>query len=460
MDSLVSWVCSFVTGRRQRVRYQGSLSDWLTLTCGVPQGTKLGPLVFLALVNDALPCHETSSDSFKYVDDISVAESRHVSAAPRIQADIDGLTEWTDANFMALNPTKCKVMVFCFLRNPPPPPVITIGTSQLEVVQAARILGLILQHNLKWTEHVTSIVGKVSNRLYMLRILKKHGLDTSDLILIYIGFVRPVLEYACVIWHPGLTRELSQKIERVQKRSLRVILGSEYDCYHTALDTTGLSRLDTRRDELCLRFARSLTSSEKYRNRPHSRYMILFSRERILGVTARDLARKRDRRWVTPGAAPVLHSWVKQKPERPAPKKRCSPTKKKKGACGLNKIDEPEDSSACCSDPGLDTNMAILQPDLATSPSPTALSSQTTSSPCLPDKLFTTTCTELLKLSCLLKWHCIYMCLKVTRTCTCFFTNKKNDEKQLQGSVPNLHAFWNFGYSHVCNLLIHDLVKK
>ncbi|KAI8496698.1 hypothetical protein Bbelb_253530 [Branchiostoma belcheri] len=167
---------------------------------------------------------------------------------------------------MALNPTKCKVMVFCFLRNPPPPPVITIGTSQLEVVQAARILGLILQHNLKWTEHVTSIVGKASKRLYMLRILKKHGLDTSDLILIYIGFVRPVLEYACVIWHPGLTRELSQKIERVQIRSLRVILGSEYDCYHTALDTTGLSRLDTRRDELCLRFARSLTSSEKYRN--------------------------------------------------------------------------------------------------------------------------------------------------------------------------------------------------
>ncbi|KAI8485851.1 hypothetical protein Bbelb_364030 [Branchiostoma belcheri] len=89
----------------------------------------------------------------------------------------------------------------------------------------------------------------------------KYLTDTSDLILIYIGFVRPVLEYACVIWHPGLTRELSQKIERVQKRSLRVILGSEYDCYHTALDTTGLSRLDTRRDELCLRFARSLTSS-------------------------------------------------------------------------------------------------------------------------------------------------------------------------------------------------------
>ncbi|CAH1271285.1 CACNA1B [Branchiostoma lanceolatum] len=221
--SLVPWVSSFLTERRQRVRYQGEVSDWQTLTCGVPQ-------------------------------------------APRIQDDIDGLNEWTDANFMTLNPTKCKVMVFCFLRNPPPPPVITIGPSHLEVVQAARILGVILQHNLRWTDHVTSIVGKASKRLYVLRILKKHGLDTSDLILIYIGFVRPALEYACVIWHPGLTRDLSLKIERVQKRSLRVILGPEYDCYNTALNTSGLTRLDNRRDELCLRFAQSLKNSDRYRD--------------------------------------------------------------------------------------------------------------------------------------------------------------------------------------------------
>ncbi|KAI8514090.1 hypothetical protein Bbelb_084140 [Branchiostoma belcheri] len=116
----------------------------------------------------------------------------------------------------------------------------------------------------------------------MLRILKKHGLDTSDLIFIYIGFVRPVLEYACVIWHPGLTREQSQKIKRVQKRSVRVILGSEYDCYHTALDTTGLSRLDTRRDELCLRFARSLTSSTM--NIVYIDYVIVFVMLPAIGV--------------------------------------------------------------------------------------------------------------------------------------------------------------------------------
>ncbi|KAI8493050.1 hypothetical protein Bbelb_290540 [Branchiostoma belcheri] len=191
--SIVPWVCSFLSGRRQRVRYQGAVSGWQTLTCGVPQGTKLGPLVFLALVNDALPSNETSSDTFKYVDDISVSESRLVSVTPRIQEDIDGLTRWTDTNYMSLNPEKCKVMFFCFAKNPPPPPEISIGPSHLEVVHSARILGIMLQHNIKWNEHVTTIVGKGSKRLYVLRNLKKHGLDMSDLVLIYIGFVRPVL---------------------------------------------------------------------------------------------------------------------------------------------------------------------------------------------------------------------------------------------------------------------------
>jgi len=180
------------------------------------------------------------------------------------QDDINGLFRWTETNFMSLNPSKCMVMVFCFLRNPPPPPVITVGPTQLEVVQAARILGVILQYNLKWTEHVTTIVSKGSKRLYMIRNLKKHGLDMCDLIPIYIGFVRPLLEYACVVWHPGLSRDLSAKIERVQKRALRIILGPDYVSYESALRTTGLSRLDSRRDILCLRYAQSLANSSRY----------------------------------------------------------------------------------------------------------------------------------------------------------------------------------------------------
>ena len=88
--------------------------------------------------------------------------------------------------------------------------------------------------------------------------------DISDLVLVYIGFVRPLLEYACVIWHPGLTRVLSSKVEGVQKRALRIILGREYVTYDSALNTSGLCRLDCRRDNLCLRFARTLVNSERF----------------------------------------------------------------------------------------------------------------------------------------------------------------------------------------------------
>ncbi|XP_035687426.1 uncharacterized protein LOC118423375 [Branchiostoma floridae] len=77
--SILPWVCNFLSLRQQRVTYKGTLSEWETLTCGVPQGTKLGPLVFLALINDAAPQDDTSAEAWKYVDDMSLAEARLAS---------------------------------------------------------------------------------------------------------------------------------------------------------------------------------------------------------------------------------------------------------------------------------------------------------------------------------------------------------------------------------------------
>ncbi|KAI8517678.1 hypothetical protein Bbelb_036950 [Branchiostoma belcheri] len=212
--SIIPWICSFLSNRQQRVKYQGTTSEWLTLSCGVPQGTKLGPLVFLALINDAVPDEEGSATGWKYVDDMSLAESRRSTTPSTMQRDIDSLVCWTKCNYIELNPVKCKVMVIYFMRNSPPPPQLSVGPSYLEVVQFAKVLGVILQADLKWSAHVNSIVSKANRRLYLVRVLKKHGLNDNDLVLVFCGFVRPLLEYACPVWHPGLTSLQSKPYRR------------------------------------------------------------------------------------------------------------------------------------------------------------------------------------------------------------------------------------------------------
>ena len=110
------------------------------------------------------------------------------------------------------------------------------------------------------------MVGKGNKRLYMLRTLSKYGLTTGDLVLVYIGFVRPVLEYACQVWHPGLTVAECKSIERVQKRACRIILGQNYTCYSSALTELSLTSLSQRRHDLCSSYARSLYRSPTYRD--------------------------------------------------------------------------------------------------------------------------------------------------------------------------------------------------
>ena len=103
-------------------------------------------------------------------------------------------------------------------------PLLVIDNIEIERVNSARILGVMIQNNMNWCEHVTKIVKKAGKRLYMLRLLKRANADTKRLSTVNTTVVRPVLEYACQVWHINISGYLSDDIERVQRRALRIIL--------------------------------------------------------------------------------------------------------------------------------------------------------------------------------------------------------------------------------------------
>ena len=105
------------------------------------------------------------------------------------------------------------------------------------------------------------MVSRANRRIFMLRTLKTFKIGINDILTVYSSYVRPLLEYACPVWHSALTQYQRNQIERVQKRSLRIILSYQYLSYSQALELTGLQSLEERRQYLCLEFARKVFKS-------------------------------------------------------------------------------------------------------------------------------------------------------------------------------------------------------
>ena len=100
---------------------------------------------------------------------------------------------------MKLNVTKCKETVVDFSKRRRNFPLLVIDNIEIERANSARILGIMIQNNMNWCEHVTKIVKKAGKRLYMLRLLKRANADTKTLSTVYTTVIRPVLEYACQV---------------------------------------------------------------------------------------------------------------------------------------------------------------------------------------------------------------------------------------------------------------------
>ena len=182
------------------------------------------------------------SCTWKYVDDVSLSEGLVRNSNSTIQASLDTIASWSSSNWMKLNAKKCKEMRICFLKDPIELPHLKIDDQQLELVTSHKVLGLVIQNNLKWNNHIESIFTKASKRLHILRVLRRGGVEINDLISIYSALIRSLLEYCCVVWHHALPSYLSQELERIQKRAFKIIVPTL--SYSEALHFLNLRTLD------------------------------------------------------------------------------------------------------------------------------------------------------------------------------------------------------------------------
>ena len=188
------------------------------------------------MINDLSVADKTL---WKYVDDTTHVKSVSKNGTSYMQLRVDELVRQSEADGFQLNESKCKELRISFSRSGRSLDYITTNDKQIEVVSSAKLLGAVVSDNLPWKAHVESICKKAATRLYFLKQLKRSKVPPKDMLLFYTTRIRPVLEYACPVFHHSLPQYLSNEMERLQKRALRIIQPDlSYAEAQVALDIT------------------------------------------------------------------------------------------------------------------------------------------------------------------------------------------------------------------------------
>lgn len=222
--SIVTWIGLFLQGRTQQVRWGRAMSNLSEVVSGVPQGSVLGPLLFLIYIND-LP-NSIQSRIRLYADDIVLYRPiRENSDYLILQSDLMNIKRWCNVWQMEVNVKKSKFMTFsranaqyCY--------TYVFGNSNLERVTTYKYLGVHLTQNLSWKHHINEICHKAAQTLgFLRRVLRLASTDVR--LMAYNTLVRSKLEYASVIWNPS-QKYLIDQIEAIQNKAVRFIF-QKYD---------------------------------------------------------------------------------------------------------------------------------------------------------------------------------------------------------------------------------------
>ena len=237
----LKWIEAFLTDREQRVIIQGQSSNWVKVTSGVPQGTVLGPLLFLIYINDLANAIRHSSIRLFADDCVLFKAVRSASDCEELQEDLGNIQSWCAKWQLRLNPAKCKAMNVTNKRNTIPCHY-QIDAAVIEEVDSYKYLGVTVDNKLKWNHHVKATVARANGTLSLLR-RTMYGCTRESKIRAYEAIVKPVLMYGEPAWRPS-TRKAEEQLERVQKRAARWI-NARWLVQEKRWDTTYLDSLSS-----------------------------------------------------------------------------------------------------------------------------------------------------------------------------------------------------------------------
>ena len=244
--SLLNWFTDYLKDRRQRVVLPGATSSWAYIKAGVPQGSILGPLLFLIYINDIVENINSSIRLFADDTSLYIIVNDPLDAAITLNIDLSRVNAWATKWLVSFNPAKSESVTFSRKVNQPYHPPIYMNYQLINEVDTHKHLGLYLSNDCKWHEHINSIKTKAWQRVNVMRRLK-FILDRKSLQIIYFSFVRPLLEYADIVWD-NCSQYESNQLEQIQNEAARIVTGAtKLVSINSLLHETGWETLSARR---------------------------------------------------------------------------------------------------------------------------------------------------------------------------------------------------------------------
>lgn len=248
----LKWIQSYLSSRQQCVILNGEASHFVEVTSGVPQGSVLGPLLFLIFINDI---HVNVTSQLRlFADDCAVyTRIKNGEGSGQLQADLDRIEQWCGEWGMQLNVKKCVHVSFTRKKNKFDTQYY-LSNELVTNENKVKYLGVILSSDCTWDSQIDDVIMRAGRALgFVQRNLKNATQKIKE--LAYLAYVRPLLDYACTVWDPSKKNRIDG-LEKIQNRAARFVLG-QYDRFSSVTNmkqSLGWASLDLRRKNLRLKF--------------------------------------------------------------------------------------------------------------------------------------------------------------------------------------------------------------